>query len=462
MSFNSLIFILFFLPITLLVYYISNDKYKNFILLLGSLIFYSFASTKSLIIIFIPILINYFIGVIISKNRYKKQILFIGVIFNILVLVYYKYTNFFISSFNNFMGQTLNKSFSPLNLLVPLGLSYITFQQISYIVDTYRTNNTDISFLDYCLYVLFFPKIISGPIIQFKDMRPSLKFRKYNDDSINDGIYRFSIGLGKKIIIASTLQSVADKIFALNPNTLPLSIAWLGMLTYTMQIYFDFSGYTDMAIGIAKMFCFNFPENFNKPYISKSIGEFWRRWHITLSSFLRDYVYIPLGGSRVSKSRMLINTMMVFFLSGFWHGANFTFIVWGLYHGFFVAIEKLGFKKFLNKLPSILSQLITFIIVAIGWVFFRVDNLKYALEYIKTLFNPFAINKAFDISVLGLDRKFFLILLIASLITLLPKVKLIKNNINVFINKVFSLIVLVYSIAIVTTGSFMPFIYFKF
>ena len=279
---------------------------------------------------------------------------------------------------------------------------------------------------------------------------------------MNDGIYRFSIGLGKKIIIASTLQSVADKIFALDPNTLPLSIAWLGMITYTMQIYFDFSGYTDMAIGIAKMFCFNLPENFNKPYISKSIGEFWRRWHITLSGFLRDYIYIPLGGSRVPKKRTLINTMIIFFLSGFWHGASFTFIVWGLYHGFFVAIEKLGFKKFLGKLPSILSQFITFIIVSIGWIFFRADGIKYALKYVKTLFNPFAINKTLDISTLELDRKFFLILLIALLITLLPKMKLIKRNINIFTNKVFSLVVLIYSISIVTTGSFMPFIYFKF
>lgn len=462
MSFNSLIFILFFLPITLLIYYVVKDKYRNLVLLLGSIIFYSFASTKALGIIFLCISINYFIGITISKNNYKKHILFIGVSFNILVLIYYKYTNFFISSFNRFLGQTLNSSFSTLNLLIPLGLSYITFQQISYIVDIYRNNSNTISFLDYCLYILFFPKIISGPITQFKDIRSNLKFKKYNDDSMNDGIYRFSIGLGKKIIIASALQNVADKIFALDPNTLPLSIAWLGMITYTMQIYFDFSGYTDMAIGIAKMFSFNLPENFNKPYISKSIGEFWRRWHITLSCFLRDYVYIPFGGSRVSKNRMLINTMIVFFLSGFWHGANFTFIVWGLYHGFFVAIEKLGFKKFLDKLPSIFSQSITFIIVSIGWVFFRADGIKYALKYIRALFNPLAINKVLNISTLELDKKFFLILLIALLITLLPKIKFIKGNINIFTNKAFSLIILVYSIAIVTTGSFMPFIYFKF
>ena len=279
---------------------------------------------------------------------------------------------------------------------------------------------------------------------------------------MNDGIYRFAIGLGKKIIIASTLQNVVDKIFALDPNTLPMSLAWLGIIAYTMQIYFDFSGYTDMAIGIAKMFCFNLPENFNKPYLSKSIGEFWRRWHITLSNFLRDYIYIPLGGNKVSRSRMLINTMIVFSLSGIWHGANFTFIIWGFYHGFWVIIEKLGFKKFLNKLPNALSQSITFIIVSIGWVFFRSDNVKYAVKYIKTLFNPFAINRVLDTSFLGLDKKFFLILLIALLITLIPKIKIIKSDINTFANKCFSLIILVYSIAIVTTGSFKPFIYFKF
>lgn len=361
---------------------------------------------------------------------------------------------FFILSFNS--------SVISLSLLIPLGLSYITFQQISYIADIYRDSETNINFLDYCLYILFFPKIISGPIIQFKDVKSNFKFRKYTDDSMNDGIYRFATGLGKKIIIASTLQNVVDKIFALDPNTLPMSLAWLGIIAYTLQIYFDFSGYTDMAIGIAKMFCFNLHENFNKPYLSKSIGEFWRRWHITLSNFLRDYIYIPLGGNKVSRSRMLINTMIVFSLSGIWHGANFTFIIWGFYHGFWVIIEKLGFRKFLNKLPNALSQTITFIIVSIGWVFFRSDNVKYAVKYIKTLFNPFAINRVLDTSFLGLDKKFFLILLIALLITLIPKIKIIKSDINTFANKCFSLIILVYSIAIVTTGSFKPFIYFKF
>ena len=462
MSFNSLIFILFFLPLILFLYYIIKDKYKNLVLLLGSIVFYSFSSTKTLLIIFISILVNYFIGITINKSKYKKHILFIGVLFNILILIYYKYVNFFVSSFNNFLGQYINIKFSPLSLLIPLGLSYITFQQISYIVDIYRDSETNINFLDYCLYILFFPKIISGPIIQFKDVKSNFKFREYTDDSMNDGIYRFAIGLGKKIIIASTLQNVVDKIFALDPNTLPMSLAWLGIIAYTMQIYFDFSGYTDMAIGIAEMFCFNLPENFNKPYLSKSIGEFWRRWHITLSNFLRDYIYIPLGGNKVSRSRMLINTMIVFSLSGLWHGANFTFIIWGFYHGFCVIIEKLGFKKFLNKLPNALSQTITFIIVSIGWVFFRSDNVKYAVKYIKTLFNPFAINRVLDTSFLGLDKKFFLILLIALLITLIPKIKIIKSDINTFANKCFSLIILVYSIAIVTTGSFKPFIYFKF
>ena len=462
MSFNSLIFILFFLPLILFLYYIIKDKYKNLVLLLGSIVFYSFSSTKTLLITFISILVNYFIGITINKSKYKKHILFIGVLFNILILIYYKYVNFFVSSFNNFLGQYINIKFSPLSLLIPLGLSYITFQQISYIVDIYRDSETNINFLDYCLYILFFPKIISGPIIQFKDVKSNFKFREYTDDSMNDGIYRFAIGLGKKIIIASTLQNVVDKIFALDPNTLPMSLAWLGIIAYTMQIYFDFSGYTDMAIGIAKMFCFNLPENFNKPYLSKSIGEFWRRWHITLSNFLRDYIYIPLGDNKVSRSRMLINTMIVFSLSGIWHGANFTFIIWGFHHGFWVIIEKLGFKKFLNKLPNALSQSITFIIVSIGWVFFRSDNVKYAVKYIKTLFNPFAINRVLDTSFLGLDKKFFLILLIALLITLIPKIKIIKSDINTFANKCFSLIILVYSIAIVTTGSFKPFIYFKF
>lgn len=225
MSFNSLIFILFFLPLILFLYYIIKDKYKNLVLLLGSIVFYSFSSTKTLLIIFISILVNYFIGITINKSKYKKHVLFIGILFNILILIYYKYVNFFVSSFSNFLGQYINIKFSPLSLLIPLGLSYITFQQISYIVDIYRDSETNINFLDYCLYILFFPKIISGPIIQFKDVKSNFKFREYTDDSMNDGIYRFAIGLGKKIIIASTLQNVVDKIFALDPNTLPMSLA---------------------------------------------------------------------------------------------------------------------------------------------------------------------------------------------------------------------------------------------
>ena len=457
MSFNSLIFALFFLPITLLFYHISKKKYKNTILLLASILFYLWGSSKAILIVFVSILINYILAIIMEKfPKHKKQVLFLTIATNILILIYYKYTNFFIG--------ILNKNFTPLKILVPLGISYITFQQISYVVDVYREKSkVQKNFINFALYILFFPKIIAGPITQYNQIDKQLTDRKLNLDQFEEGIYRFCIGLGKKIIIASTIQKVVDEIFKIAPHNLGLEMAWLGMLAYTLQIYFDFSGYTDMAIGIAKMFSFNLPENFDKPYTSHSIGEFWRRWHITLSFFLRDYIYIPLGGSRCSKKRILFNTFVIFFLSGFWHGANYTFIIWGLYHCFFVAIEKFGVKaKIINKLPKIITQFTAFIIVGIGWVFFRAENLHYALSFVKAMVNIKHIKPLTTLS-LSIDTQFIIVFIFALIISIIPKLHLRERN-KIFFSlaRVLSICIFVYSLAIVTTGSFMPFIYFKF
>ncbi len=446
-----------FLPLTLLVYYLCKEKYRNAVLLLASIIFFLWGSSQTILIIIVSLFINYLIGYALSKRlKRNKTIVALGVIFNVLLLVYYKYSNFFINTFN----QTLGTNLTLLKLIVPLGVSYITFQQISFIVDIYKDKvKFDNNIIDYSLYILFFPKLIAGPITQYHNIQDSLVKRSYSDAIFNDGIYRFSIGLGKKIIISSILEMAANNIFELPAEALSFNITWIGMITYTLQIYFDFSGYTDMAIGVAKMFSITLPENFNKPYKAKGFEDFWRRWHITLSSFLRDYIYIPLGGNRVSKKRALFNTLVIFLISGFWHGANFTFIIWGLYHGIFVILEKLGLKKLYKILPSLISQFLTFILVGIGWIFFRADNLAYGFDFIKNMFN-FSGN--IRIYGLGLDFKFWVILTLALILVFIPKLNIKKNKISLMLGRSFSLLILIYSISIITTGSFMPFIYFNF
>ena len=462
MAFDSLIFILYFLPITLFMYYISKEKYRNFILLVESIIFYIWGGSQTLVIILISIVFNYLFGYLIYEyKKYKKSILYIGVSFNILILIYYKYTDFFISNYNSLTSS----NHTLLKLIVPLGISYITFQQISYIVDIYRkTVPFENNFINYALYITFFPKIIAGPITKYSSIKDNINHREYSDDLFKEGAFRFSLGLGKKVLISNTLAIIANKIFAIDPNLLGFNISFLGMITYTLQLYFDFSGYTDMAIGIAKMFSINLPENFNKPYKSKGFIDFWRRWHISLSGFLRDYIYIPMGGSRVSKNRLIFNTLTLFFISGFWHGANFTFIIWGLYHGLFIVIERLGASKIYKVLPSFISEVITFLLVGIGWIFFRADNLKYALKYILSLIDIRHITPIISFN-LEIDTKFWIILVLAIIIVFTPKLQdqeIFQNKIYSIISKVFSIMVLIYSIAVITTGSFMPFIYLNF
>ncbi|MBB6713513.1 MBOAT family O-acyltransferase [Clostridium gasigenes] len=457
MSFDSLIFILYFLPLTLFMYYISKAKYRNLILLITSIFFYIWGASQTIVIIFISIVFNYSFGYLLDKfEKHKKTILYLGISFNIIILIYYKYTNFFIMNYN----KVTDSNHELLKLLIPLGISYITFQQISYIVDIYRkTVIFENNFINYSLYVIFFPKIIAGPITKYSLINENIKHREYNDNLFKEGIFRFSLGLGKKVLISNVLSIVANKIFAIDPHLLGFNISLLGMITYTLQIYFDFSGYTDMAIGIAKMFSINLPENFDKPYKSKGFIDFWRRWHITLSSFLRDYIYIPLGGNRVSKNRLIFNTFILFLISGFWHGASFTFIVWGIYHGFFVIIEKLGANKLYKILPSFISELITFLLVAVGWVFFRADSLRYALNYIFALIDPRKIVPLSNLDI-GIDNKFWFIFILSLIIVFMPKIK--ENKTFLVISKIFSIIILIYSIAVITTGSFMPFIYLKF
>lgn len=356
MIFSSLTFLFVFLPFVLLIYYISKDKYRNYILLLVSLLFYSWGEPKFIILMLISILFNYYFAIFIDKyrenNKVTKAILIGSLIFNIGLLFFFKYFNFFINNFNSLFSSNI----SIMKIILPIGISFYTFQILSYVVDVYKDDvkvQKNICYLG--AYISFFPQLIAGPIVRYCDIEKQLNNRIVNFDKVVVGIRRFIIGLGKKVIIANNVAIIADTIF--NSNNLGnygIGILIIGTLAYTIQIYFDFSGYSDMAIGLGKLFCFDFLENFNYPYIATSITDFWRRWHISLSSWFRDYVYIPLGGNRVSKLKFLRNIFVVWMLTGLWHGASWNYVIWGIYFGIILMFEKLVYGKFLKKIPIVL------------------------------------------------------------------------------------------------------------
>ena len=381
MVFSSTIFLFAFLPICLLLYYLVNQKYKNIILLLFSVVFYTWGETNYLWLIGLSILFNYFIGIFIHKvQAFKWSILCSGVIVNISVLFFYKYSGFFVELFNsqsNYFKQ----------LILPLGISFYTFHSISYLVDIYRGKaNPQYNFIKMGLYIVNFPQLVAGPIVRYHDVENQLSYRKHFLNRFNNGVKLFIYGLAKKMIIANSVGMVADVIFDKSYGSFSNAYAWIGVFSYTLQIYFDFSGYSDMAIGIGKMFGFEFKQNFNLPYSSKSIREFWQKWHISLSSWFRDYVYIPLGGNKQGSVRTGMNLILVFVLCGFWHGANFTFLVWGLFHGFFLVLERVAHFKILNNIPGIIKQLYVWITVMIGWVFFRCNSIDEAFYMIRKMF----------------------------------------------------------------------------
>ena len=407
MVFSSSIFLFYFLPVFLVVYFLADRKYKNGIALLASLLFYGFGSPKFLFILLLSILIDFFIVREMAKSqepKRKKLFLTLSIILNIGLLAYFKYANFFIENFNARIGLFGANPMRWTKVVLPIGISFFTFQKMSYSVDVYRGTSAPLkSIFDYALFIMLFPQLIAGPIVRYNEVAQQIVNRQANETLDNKlfGFYRFVIGLSKKMLIANVLGEYVDKVFALPANELGMGTTWVGILAYTFQIYFDFSGYSDMAIGIGRMIGFKFPENFNFPYISKSVTEFWKRWHITLGSWMMDYLYIPLGGNRKGKGRTYLNLWIVFFLSGLWHGASWNFVAWGAYHGAFICLDKLlknGKRKTENgKLSttagrpfsvfrSPFSVLLTFVIVMVGWVLFRADTLGYAVQYLGTMF----------------------------------------------------------------------------
>ena len=337
MLFSSLIFLSIFLPLVTAIYIIVKKELKNFVLLVSSLIFYAWGEPRYLAIMLFIIILNYTFGILVETAKNRKIYLFLAVIGNLSVLIYFKYFNFIIENLNNLLSSKI----SSIDIIMPIGISFYIFQALSYVIDVYRKGvKAQKNIYNLALYVTFFPQLIAGPIVKYHDIEKEITKRNMNFENIYFGLKRFSFGLGKKIILANTLGEVVDKIFNSNIDILDSKILWLGAISYSLQLYFDFSGYSDMAIGLGKIFGFHFLENFNYPYISKSITEFWRRWHISLGSWFREYLYIPLGGNRKGTKRTYINLFLVLLATGIWHGASWTFIIWGLWHGVFIITER--------------------------------------------------------------------------------------------------------------------------
>lgn len=360
-----------------------------------SLLFYSWGEIFYVLVMIVSIISNYILGKLIyyaqtNKNNYKYSQIFltIGIIINIGLLITFKYTNFITDNINSLLSIVGITPFDLKPIHLPLGLSFFTFQAITYIVDVYRKEaRVQDNIYDLALYISLFPKLLAGPIVRYRDISRQITDRSHSLDLFASGIQRFIIGLAKKVLIANSIGEIADNIFSLSGNDLTMQLAWIGIVSYTLQIYIDFSGYSDMAIGLGRMFGFQFQENFNYPYIAKSVREFWRRWHISLSTFFKDYVYIPLGGNRVSPLRVYCNLLTVFLLTGVWHGASWKFVIWGLFHGFFITIEHMGFSTILKRFWKPVQHLYLILVIVSSWVFFRADNIYQAMRYLGAMLN---------------------------------------------------------------------------
>ena len=393
MQFNSLEFLFIFLPVAIILALIPGNKLRNIILLLLSFIFYAWSGVSASLILIISIVLNYFSGIIIYKNEGKKsakKIMIVAVIANILLLAYFKYFTFLLTNIYDLEVLIGSSTFIIKKVIPPLGISFFTFCGIAYLIDVSRgTSKAERNFIRFALFLSFFPRIFAGPIVRYKDTIGQITGRRVTLENFSKGIERFIIGLGKKVLIADSFSLIADKVFSLPSGELTFYYAWIGIISYSFQIYLDFSGYSDMAIGLGKMFGFNIPENFNLPYIARSVQEFWQRWHITLSNWLRDYLFTPLviRNRYRGKPGIAISILITFGICGLWHNAGWNFIVWGLFHGVFLTLENIGFGAILKKLWKPLQHFYLIIVIMFGWVFFRSPDLTYALDYCAALLN---------------------------------------------------------------------------
>ncbi len=471
MVFSSLIFLFRFLPVVLAAYYILPGKFRNLVLFISSLVFYAWGEPVYIVLILFSTITDYIAGMTVSyfKKRGLKKQAFAAVVcsavVNLSLLGFFKYASFFIENINKLAGLKIYA----IQVALPIGISFYTFQTMSYTIDVYR-DDTDVQkdFIAFGAFVALFPQLVAGPVVRYKTVAKQLKERKENVDLFCTGIFRFITGLGKKVLIANQMGMLWEEIASMETYSLTAATAWLGVLAFTFQIYFDFSGYSDMAIGLGAMFGFTFPENFNYPYESKSITEFWRRWHISLGTWFREYVYIPLGGNRKGAARQFINIAIVWFLTGLWHGAYWNFILWGLYYGGLLIIEKLLWKKFLVKLPPIIAHIYTMIAVIFGWSLFAWQDMTDSRAFIGTMFLQAGAGLA-NQQTMYLAHSYFGLLLIAAvfssqipkriIITRLLPEGTVKREIA---GMVFIAAISAACIAMLVNSSYNPFLYFRF
>ena len=470
MTFSSLVFICIFLPVVYVLHtVIPSLRVKNGLLIAASLLFYAFGEPVYVLLMIASAVMNYLFALAMGKKR-TKLFLILAVVCNIGILFVFKYTGFFVQSINTLLHMNIPVP----QITLPIGISFFTFQALSYVIDVYR-GQTDVqkNFFKVLLYISFFPQLIAGPIVKYKDIENEINHRTVTTDETAAGLRRFIVGLGKKVLIANAMAVTADAVFNAGAANVNILGAWLGAIAYTMQIYFDFSGYSDMAIGMGRMFGFHFKENFNFPYASASIKEFWRRWHISLSSWFKDYVYIPLGGNRKGEFRTGMNKLAVFFLCGLWHGANWTFVVWGLFHGAFSFLEEA--VPSLRKMPKWLGHLYTMLVVCIGFVIFRADTIGEALGMIGKMFAGWDLSAAPVSFALQQCTPYFLCMLVMAIVLCAPAEKAVKrarigaeaegSRKETMVQMALyaaSFVVLAWCIIRLSGGSYNPFIYFRF
>lgn len=466
MVFSSTIFLCVYLPLVLLGYYICPKKGRNLFLLIVSLVFYAWGEPKYVFLMIFSILINYVFGRLMDKNRGRqkrmKLLLVLSVVIDLGLLSVFKYTDFIITNVNAIFGA----NFDLLNIALPIGISFYTFQAMSYTIDVYRDDvRVQKNLIDFGMYITMFPQLIAGPIVRYADVQDQLAERSVTTADFSEGIMRFVVGLGKKVLLANQMGAVWSDIYALGGDVSAL-MAWTGAIAYTFQIYFDFSGYSDMAIGLGRMFGFKFPENFRYPYQSVSITDFWRRWHITLSTWFKEYLYIPLGGNRRGLARQALNLLIVWSLTGFWHGAGWNFVMWGLYYFVILFIEKLFLLKALDKLPKFFRHVYALLLIIIGWVIFASDDVSVLLPYLGSMFGANGAIGGMDVYTLLTKAVLLIICCIAS--TELPKKLFLSaagamNEKAAFtLKSVLTIALLALSMILLIGDSYNPFLYFRF
>lgn len=466
MVFSSILFMFIYLPVVLAVYYIVPLKWRNLWLFAVNFVFYGWGEPVYVLLMLFSITINYAAGMLVGKFRddnkpRAKKYLIICIVVNLGLLVFFKYSDMIINTVNSIAGSTV---VSPLGLALPIGISFYTFQAMSYPIDVYRGDaNAQRSYVKFGTYIALFPQLIAGPIVRYKDIDDQLTFRVHSVDKFASGVRRFMIGLAKKVLIANNIGALWTLYSSMDPSELTVVGSWLGILAFTMQIYFDFSGYSDMAIGLGRMLGFEFLENFNYPYIAKSVTEFWRRWHISLGTWFRDYVYIPLGGNRKGEARQYLNILIVWGLTGLWHGASWTFLLWGLYYAVLLIIEKKWLLKKLKKVPAV-GMVYTFLIAVFGWVLFQTDTLEQAGTFYKSMFG-FA-EGGFYAAQDGYYLLNFAAMFIIAFVAATPLAKRLFNKLPEKVQSV-AIPVLIVLTLVVSTGylvdaTYNPFLYFRF